>query len=70
MYPTLEMTDDQCEAIVVKTLQSNLRIEMKFERKMKLIKAYLRVLKDTMPYDEYKKYKTLIKRELNNENPF
>jgi hypothetical protein len=70
MYHTVDMTNDQIEAITVQTLQHNLKIEMRFDCDKKLIKAYLRVLKDTMPYEDYKKYKTFIKKELNNEDPF
>ena len=70
MYHTLDLANDLTENIAVQALQHNLKVEMRFDCNMKLIKAYLRVLKDIMPYDEYKKYKTLIKKELNNENPF
>lgn len=64
------MNEEQVEETVISTLQYNLHLELRFDRNKKLMKAYLRVLKDIMPKDSYEAYEDYFQKEYNNEDPF
>ena len=66
----LLLNEEQVEEAVISTLQYNLRLELRFDRNKKLMKAYLKVLKDIMPKDSYEAYEDYFQKEYNNEDPF